>query len=150
MRKSYVMLFVGGLVLAACGGDTATDDTPAPGAQGGSATTAMGQDHDGGGNASCSPSGDTVSIVASGTKFNTDCIATPADRQFTLNYESKDTVGHNIVFLESHTATQVMFRADIFQGPATKTFTVGPFKAGAYAFHCEVHPNVMMGTFVVK
>ena len=150
MRKAWIALAIGALVLAGCGGDSAEDDTPAPGAQGGGTTTGGGEHMHGGGTASCSPSGTTVTITASGTKFNTDCIAAPADRQFTLNYENKDNATHNIVFLESHTATQVMFRADIFQGPATKTFSVGPFKAGTYAFHCEVHPSVMQGTFVVK
>lgn len=145
MRKAWTAMATGALLLAACG-SSSSDNTPAPGA---SATT-MGGDHAMGENASCSPSGTTVSVVASGTKFNSDCIAAPANQQFTLTYENKDPLGHNIVFLESHTATQVMFRADLFQGPATKTFTVGPFKAGTYAFHCEVHPNVMMGTFVVK
>ena len=67
-----------------------------------------------------------------------------------MSYENKDTIGHNIVFLESHTSTQVMFRADIFPGPATKTFTAGPFRPGTYAFHCEVHPNQMSGAFVVS
>jgi plastocyanin len=151
MRKAWIALAISALVLAGCGGDDAAeDDTPAPGAQGG---TTMGGDHaghGGGGNASCNPSGTTLSVVASGTKFNSDCFAAPADRQFTLNFENKDNATHNLVFLESHTATQVMFRADVFQGPATKTFTVGPFKAGTYAFHCEVHPSIMQGTFVVK
>ncbi len=150
MRKAWIALAISALVLVGCGGDDAAeDDTPAPGAQGG---TTMGGDHagHGGGTASCDPSGTTLTITASGTKFNTDCLAAPADRQFTLSYENKDSLGHNLVFLESHTATEVMFRADIFAGPATKTFSTGPFKAGTYAFHCEVHPNVMMGTFVVK
>lgn len=146
MRKACTAMAIGALVLAACGGDSGenADDTPAPGA---SATT---MNHAAGANASCTPSGTAVSVVASGTKFNTDCIAAPANQQLTLSYENKDPIGHNIVFLESHTATQVMFRADIFQGPATKTFSVGPLKAGTYAFHCEVHPSVMMGTLVVK
>jgi plastocyanin len=151
MRKALIALAIGALVLAGCGDDSEeADDTPAPAASG--TTTGGGGDHAGHGAASadCSPSGTTVSVVASGTKFNTDCLAAPADRQFTLSYENKDSLGHNLVFLESHTATQVMFRADIFAGPATKTFTAGPFKAGTYAFHCEVHPDVMMGTFVVK
>ncbi len=161
MRKAWIVLAIGALVLGGCGG---SNDNGNETASGGASTTmadmpgmtgmsGMGGEHSGHGGAetaTCSPSGATVSIVASGTKFNTDCLAAPADKQFTLSYENKDSVGHNLVFLESHTATQVMFRADIFQGPATKTFTVGPFKAGTYAFHCEVHPNVMMGTFVVK
>ena len=152
MRRTWVVGFAMALlVLAGCGSEEGADDTPAPGAQG-SATTAGGaHDHSGAPvNASCSPTGNTVTVVAQNISFRDTCLAAPANQQFTVSYENKDTIGHNIVFLESHTASQVMFRADIFAGPTTKTFTAGPFRPGTYAFHCEVHPNQMSGAFVVK
>ena len=151
MRRTLMVGVVAALlVLAGCGSDSNTDDTAAPGANGGS-TMPAGHDHSGAEvDASCSPTGTTVNVVAQNTAFKSQCLAAPANVQFTVSYENKDSIGHNIVFLESHTATQVMFRADIFAGPATKTFTAGPFKPGTYAFHCEVHPGQMSGAFVVK
>lgn len=152
------------LVLAGCGGNG--DSEEGTGRGGGATTTMAGMegmegmegmagdgehgahgDHGGG---ECSPSGTTVSIVASNTSFNTACIAAPADQPFTLTYENRDSIGHNIVLLESHTATDPFFRADIFTGPRTMTFDVAPIRAGTYAFHCEVHPSVMTGTFIVR
>lgn len=161
MRKACLVLAIAALVLAGCGsGEESADDTPAPGAntttagRGSSGGGGGGGDHAGhggqGGTETCDPTGTTVAIVASDIAFNTVCIAAPANQQWTLSYDNKDTLTHNIVFLESHTATDVMFRADGFPGPATKTFTVAAQKPGTYAFHCEFHPDRMMGTFVVK
>ncbi len=99
---------------------------------------------------SCAPSGTNVSVIASGTRFNSDCLAARAEQPFTLTYENRDSVGHNIVILESHTATEVMFRADIFAGPKTSTFNVPALRPGTFVFHCEVHPSQMRGTFVVE
>ena len=47
-------------------------------------------------------------------------------------------------------ATEVLFRAEIFQGPKVETLRVSALRPGIYAFHCEVHPGQMSGTFVVK
>lgn len=160
MRRSIAIAAVAAVILAACGGSE--EDSATPGSVAGQSaptTQAMGGGAGGehaehGGtppaDASCSPSGTTVSIVASGTKFDKTCLAAPAGQPFTLSYENKDSMAHNIVFLESHTATDVLFRADIFPGPQTMTFNVGALRAGTYAFHCEVHPGAMTGTFVVK
>lgn len=151
MKKRATMLVaVAALVIAACGGGSNdTDD-----ATGGPATTMAGMagmsgtDH--GGTAPCLPSGPTVSVVASGTRFAADCLAAPADQAFTINYDNRDSIGHNLVILESHTSTSVLFRADIFPGPKTSSFQVPALKAGTYVFHCEVHPSLMLGTFVVR
>ena len=146
---------VAGLLLAACGGDgeSSAPTTSAP-AQG--ATPAGGTGGHGGEQghadhaATCSPTGPNVSIVASNTRFDKDCLAAPAGQPFTLTYENKDSIAHNIVLLESHSATDVFFRADIFSGPKTTTHNVGALKVGTFAFHCEVHPAQMKGTLVVK
>lgn len=140
------------LVAAACGGGG--DDGASPSAAKEEATTTApveGHDgHSGEEAASCSPGGTTVSVVASGTEFDTDCLAAPAEKPFTLSYDNRDSLAHNIVILESHSATDVLFRADIFSGPKVSTFEVPALKAGTFAFHCEVHPTQMQGNFIVK
>jgi plastocyanin len=156
MRKPSALIFVALLVLAGCGGDSEEQTDAASQATAAPATTKAqsgggGDEHAGhGGEAMCSPSGNQLRIVAESTKFNTNCLAAPANQQVTLSYENKDGLGHNIVFVPSHTDPNAMFRADIFRGPATRTFTTGPFRPGTYAFHCEVHQQLMQGTFVVK
>ena len=129
------------LLVAGCGGD---DD---PTVSGGSPTTAM-DDH-GSASATCSPAGTTVSIVASGSTFDKECLAAPAGQPFKISVENKDTAVHSLVILESHSATEPLVRVDPFGGPKTTTLDVAALKAGTYAFHCEVHPAKMQGTFVV-
>lgn len=152
MRKLAMLVVACALVTAGCGGDSEeAEDIPAPGASG--TTTGMGGAHDHGGaavDASCNPSGATVSVTASGTKFNTQCLAAPANQGFTLSLDNKDTLPHNIAILESHSATSSMAKIEVFQGPGVQTINVGPLRPGQYAFHCEVHPQLMSGVFVVK
>lgn len=151
MKRMWIISIVAAVLLAACarGGEetTTTGGQPTPG-------TTMdgmgGMDHDHGGGAACSPSGTTVTVVADKTAFSTDCLAAPAGQPFTISFENKDAQAHSIAILESHQATDVLFRSEIVPGPKTMTFDVPALKAGTYAFHCEVHPSQMSGTFVVK
>jgi len=151
MRKLWMLALVGALAMAACGGETEeAEDIPAPGP--GAADT-MGGAHDHGGaavDASCNPSGTQVSITASDTKFDTQCLAAPANQAFTISLDNKDTLPHSIAILESHSATSTMAKLEVFQGPGVQTINVGPLPPGTYAFHCEVHPQQMSGVFVVK
>ncbi len=152
MRKLWMLALAGALVMVGCGGDSeVAEDIPAPGA--GASVTTMGGAHDHGGgavDASCNPSGTAVSVTASGTKFNTQCLAAPANQAFTISLDNKDTLPHNIAILESHSATSSMAKIEVFQGPGVQTINVGPLRPGNYAFHCEVHPQAMSGVFVVK
>jgi plastocyanin len=154
MRKLLMLALAGALVMAGCGGDTEeAEDIPAPGAGNSATTMGMGGAHDHGGaavDASCNPSGTTVSVTASGTKFNTQCLAAPANQAFTISLDNKDNLPHNIAILESHSAATSMAKIEPFQGPGVQTINVGPLRPGNYAFHCEVHPQAMSGVFVVK
>lgn len=161
MRRLSVALVAAVLLLAGCGdsedegdplalpgGGQATETTQGGMAHGGGGEHA---DHEGNPTSACSPSGTSLAITASGTAFDKDCLAAPAGQAFTLAFDNKDSATHNIVILRSHTDTgQPLFRAPIVQGPRTETFNVGALPAGSYAFHCEVHPQRMSGTFVVR
>ncbi len=153
MRKLFAVAMAGVLLLAGCGDD---DETTETGGQSTEATThedmpgMSPEEHAKMEQATCEPSGTSLSIVASGTKFDKNCLAAPANQAVTIAIENKDTIGHNLVVLKSHTSTDAIARADIFTGPKTVTLNVPAQPAGTYAFHCEVHPSVMTGTFVVK
>lgn len=151
MKRSLALCVIVPVLLVACGGD---DDDSAQSAGGSSVTTAaMGvhpTDHVGNPTSTCSPSGTSVTVVANGIKFDKDCLAAPASQPFTIVLDNKDSVPHNIAILESHAASDVLFRAEIFDGPRTQTFNVGALRPGTYAFHCEVHPAQMSGTFIVR
>ncbi|HVL28806.1 MAG TPA: cupredoxin domain-containing protein [Acidimicrobiales bacterium] len=151
MRKLWTIALVGALVLAGCGGDSeVADDILAPGP---GANTTHGHGHDHAGqpvDATCEPSGTTVAVVASGTAFNSRCLAAPANQAFTINFDNRDNLPHNIAILESHSAATALARLEVVPGPGTQTLNVGPLRPGQYAFHCDVHPQLMSGVFVVK
>ena len=154
MRRPAAVALIAAMALVGCGGGTDDSDETAGGGSSGT-TTAMGgmphpTDHVGNPTSTCSPSGPSVAITVNGTKFDKDCYAAPASQAFTIVYDNKDGLAHNIAILESHTASDVLFRAEIFQGPRAQTFNVGALRPGTYAFHCEVHPAQMSGTFIVK
>ena len=99
--------------------------------------------------AACSPSGTSLSLTADGHKFDKDCLAVPAGEAFTIRFENRDADRHNVAILVSHTSTEALFQGDIIAGPKSTVYAVPNMKAGTYHFHCEVHPNLMNGTFVV-
>lgn len=153
MEKLRNVMVVLALVAGACG----NSDGESPGSGGTSETTT--EEHaaepertdDGPTSppATCAPQGNALAVTASGTAFDVGCLAAPAGQAFTIALDNKDSVAHNLAILESHEAEDVLFRGDIFQGPKSTTYQVPALKAGTYAFHCEVHPGTMKGTFVV-
>ncbi|MGI8808988.1 MAG: cupredoxin domain-containing protein [Acidimicrobiales bacterium] len=153
MRRLVVLAAALILTLAGCGGGSDGGVDPLAG---GTGTTMPGMgtgehaDHGGNPTSTCSPSGTTLTLTASGTKFNTDCLAAPASQPFTINFENKDSLPHNLQILESHSASEALFDAELIQGPAAKTLNVGALKPGTFAFHCKIHPGLMSGTFIVK
>ena len=155
MRRLVALAAVSVLFLVGCGGGGDEDVDPLAGGPTG-ANTNHGDhggghtDHAGNATATCEPSGTTLTITASGTKFDKNCLAAPANQAFTINYDNKDQLAHNIVILTSHSATDAIFKADLFRGPATKTFNVQGLAPGTYAFHSDSNPAQMSGTYVVK
>ncbi|MGH9278588.1 MAG: cupredoxin domain-containing protein [Acidimicrobiales bacterium] len=150
MRKAWMILLAGVLVLTACGSDPDDSGLDDPVA-GGSATTA--HDDHGGGSADCAAS-TSLSVTAQNTAYNTACLAVPSGQTFTLALDNKDAgLPHSIALLPGHESNQIFASTGIFPGVANKSVTVTADKLpgkGTYHFHCEVHPTTMMGTFIVK
>jgi plastocyanin len=152
MRRFFVVAVVGALLLAGCGDDDETETS------GGTATTAAGQHddaHDDGGSATgtptCEPSGTSLRITASDTRFDKDCLAAPAGQVFTITFQNNDSIPHSLVFARTHTSHEHLFEgSDVFTGPRTVTIEGRGLEAGNYAFHCSVHPAIMKGSFIVK
>ena len=98
---------------------------------------------------SCAPSGTSLALTAETHKFDKDCLAVTAGESFTIRFDNRDSDRHNVAILPSHSATETIFAGDIVPGPKSTVYAVPNMKAGTYHFHCEVHPNLMNGTFVV-
>src|SRR5581483_3179027 len=125
------------LVVAAAGSGPAwADHTP-----GGSGTRTAA--------APCAPSGTSLALTAENHKFDKDCLAVTAGESFTIRFDNRDSDRHNVAILPSHMSTETLFAGDIVAGPKSTVYAVPNMKAGTYHFHCEIHPNLMNGTFVV-
>ena len=101
------------------------------------------------GGATCSPAGTSLALTAQDHKFDKDCLAVPAGQSFTIRFDNKDSDRHNVAILPSHTSTETFFQGDIVPGPKSITYSVPALKPGTYHFHCQVHPNLMNGAFIV-
>ncbi len=149
-RRFAVAAIAGTLFLTACGsGDDPTLDTGAAPDDTAADMPSMEQGEGETAAASCEPAGTSLSVVAEGIRWNTDCLAVPAGQAFSIVMDNKDTVPHNVAILKSHSATDVEFRGELLQGPKQTTYEIPALPAGTYVFHCEVHPTEMRGTFVV-
>lgn len=149
MKRLVALAAVSVLFLVGCGGGDSDDTDPMAGGPAAQDPHAGHTDHAGNATSDCSPSGTTLILLASGTKFDTDCLAAPANQAFRLNFDNKDQVTHNIQILESHSASEALYDAGLIPS-GIKTLDVPALKAGTFAFHCKIHPGQMSGTFVVK
>jgi plastocyanin len=135
-------------LLAGCGG------TAAPPAAGGSSSTSSGGGMSMPANASCTPSGTTLTLIAQNTMFSTTCLAAPAGQPVTVHFENMDPLSHNLSILSADPDVdrnaRVLFTGDIVPGPKTVDYAVPAQPAGTYHFHCTVHPTQMFGAYVVK
>jgi plastocyanin len=127
-RRSMVLAVLVSASLVACGGGG-----------GGSAPSP----------ATCSPSGTRLQITAANFVFDTDCLAAPEHQPFTIEFANDDNgTPHNVSILTSSGST--LFKGDITTGRKTITYQVNALRPGTYEFRCDVHPDTMKGTFIVK
>ena len=93
-------------------------------------------------------------VAAQSLKFDTDCLAAPANQDFAIAFDNKDAgVPHNVDIYDKQGGTHVAAAngvSDTVTGVATTTYKVSGLKAGTYFFQCDVHPTAMFGTFIVK
>jgi plastocyanin len=95
---------------------------------------------DGGGN------GEAVEISAVNIKFEQTEVSAPADAPFTIRFDNKEAVPHNVEIKDA--AGMSLFKGEIVTGPVVVDYAVPALAAGTYQFVCTVHPN-MIGTLVV-
>lgn len=100
--------------------------------------------------APCQPSGSELRVVAEGIAFDQGCLAAPAGKPFTIEFQNDDAgIPHNVAIYTDPSATTSLFVGEIFPGPDGRTYQVPPLDPGTYFFRCDVHPTQMTGTFVV-
>jgi plastocyanin len=97
--------------------------------------------------ASEAPAATVVKEAALNIAFVNKDLKAPADIAFKLEFDNQDAgIPHNIAIKDASGAE--VFKGEIFNGAAVKTYDVPALKAGDYTFVCTVHPN-MTGTLKV-
>jgi len=90
-------------------------------------------------------------ITAEHVSFDKDCLAAKAGKSWTLTFDNKEAVLHNIAFFQgSNDQGKKVFTGQLFTGPRVIKEAVPALPAGSYFFHCDVHPGAMQGKLVVK
>jgi plastocyanin len=98
----------------------------------------------------CPARATTVQLTAKNIAFDPVCLAAVAGKPFTLTFDNKEPVLHNIaIFRGSNAEGTNVFRGQIFRGPRVVEEQVPALRAGDYFFHCDVHPHAMQGKLVV-
>ena len=99
--------------------------------------------------ATCSPAGPVLEITAANVAFDTACLAAPRGQAITIEFRNGDAgTPHNVSILTAAGAT--LFKGDVTTGVKTITYHVKALKAETYRFRCDVHPDTMDGTFIVR
>jgi hypothetical protein len=119
--------------------------SPQPTAAGGAATTS--------GPLACQPQGAELALVAppgaSGSGFDTDCLAVEASQDFTVALDNQDTQPHNFSIYVSD-GGETLFEGEIVDGGASVDYEPDPIdQTGNLFFRCDLHPTSMTGTFAV-
>ena len=161
MRRLLFALTLSAVALpaAACSADTAPGWTYAAPTEAPSAAASSGASAAPSGSASAAPSsggspaapsasgaGGAVQISALNIAFEQTSATAPADAPFTIHFNNKEAVPHNVDVKDSSGASK--FKGDIVTGPKEVDYQVPALPAGDYTFVCDVHAN-MTGTLKV-
>jgi plastocyanin len=92
------------------------------------------------------PASADVTIAAEALAFSTATLTVPADSDFTMAFDNREAVPHNVSIYEDDSATEALFTGETITGPRTVTYDVPALQAGEYFFRCDVHPAQMTGT----
>jgi plastocyanin len=98
----------------------------------------------------------TFTLVAKNILFDKRSLTVPANTEITIELDNQDPgVLHNVAVYRSKSSTTnplVPGSTSMapFAGPGTKTLSFKTPAAGTYFFRCDVHPDTMNGSFIVR
>jgi len=97
------------------------------------------------------PGAATVHVSATGSQFDSSMLSAPANQAFTIAFANEDRgLSHNVAVYKDSSASALLFRGAFVTGPKTVVYQVPALPPGTYFFRCDVHPDRMVGTIVVK
>lgn len=102
----------------------------------------------GGGGEAPAPA-DPYSIRATDNRFSVSTIEAPPTTEVTFTLVNRGIAKHNLNFLQAEGGAEIA-KTDLIDGGQTATVTFTTPGEGSYFFVCDVHPDQMTGTFVVR
>ncbi len=90
----------------------------------------------------------TATVVGKDIAFDVDTLTVPAGQPVTITFDHQDAGTFHNFHVQAGAAGD--FKTEIEEGPVTQTLTFTISQAGRYTFICDVHPNQMKGTLVVR
>ena len=92
-----------------------------------------------------------ITLTAENLSFSAATLTAPAGATVVMTFVNKDAkMPHNFALYTDASAATKIFAGDLATGPVTVTYTfTAPLKPGSYFFRCDIHPELMTGTFVV-
>jgi len=92
--------------------------------------------------ASGDPAGTWIGISAADIAFRQGELSVPSNRPFTIVFENRDTLPHNVSLFAGPAAGERRFEGSVINGPATRWYAVPALAPGTYRFVCDVHPSM--------
>lgn len=81
-------------------------------------------------------------VAAKDIAFDTTGLVVAANAAFTLVFENREGVSHNVsIYSDAGDQTRV-FEGVVFSGPSTRWYPVPALAPGTYHFRCDLHPNM--------
>ncbi len=87
-------------------------------------------------------------VVAQDMRFTTEDVVVEAGAPVALTFENKDSAPHNVAIYIDSSASEVVFRGEIFSS-GSQVYELPALAPGSYFFRCDVHPD-MTGTIVAE
>jgi cytochrome c oxidase subunit II len=84
----------------------------------------------------------TIEIKASNLAFDIDSFEVPAETDFCINFENQDDIPHDVAIYDGG---DELFKGDPLNEAGSITYHVPGLPAGDYRFHCDFHPQDMVG-----
>lgn len=98
------------------------------------------------------PAAVELTLVAQGNTFDADELTVSAGSTVRLTLRNEDPVRHNFALYRTDAAEESLFVGEAFTGPGTaRTYEfTAPDEPGQYFFRCDIHPQLITGTFTVE
>ena len=96
-----------------------------------------------------------LTLVAKNIAFDKRSLSAGAGASVTLSFDNQDAgVIHNVAFYKSKGSVGTPLaqgsKGNLITGPAKEDLTFTAPGPGTYYFQCDVHPDQMNGSFIVK